>query len=408
MNKRKKFLILIGIFLLVFLQSIYSKPYVILVSFDGFRWDYINRDITPTLQSIIDEGVHAISQRPAFPSKTFPNHYSIITGMYTERHGIIANYFVNQETGETYSISDTNSKWDSKWYHGEPFWETAKKSGIKTASIFWPASELRGDKNQPDYFKFYDRNMRYKDRVDTLISWLHKPLNERPRFLSLYFSETDSYGHKFGPNSPEVNKSIKRLDDVTSYLLEELNHSGLLDSVDIILVSDHGMTETSTDRIINLEELLAGFDCKLYDSGPVVRIETGTNEINKVYNKLKESSHHFRVYRKDELPSFYHYSKNPLISPLIVIADIGWSLVDNNGFRKSSEYFAKGNHGYEKDHLDMHGIFIAKGPSFKTGYKTGTIWNVDIYPLLAEIFGVEPNRQIDGKLERIEFLLKGK
>lgn len=406
MFKRIKTVILFLILLAI--TGIDAQPYVIMISFDGFRWDYLNRGITPALQSVMDEGVHASSLRPSFPSKTFPNHYSIITGMYTENHGIIANYFRNPKTGEIYSIADTNSKWDSKWYNGEPFWETAGKNGIKTASIFWPASELRGDKNQPDYFKFYDRDMPYNDRIDTLISWLLKPAELRPRFLSLYFSATDTYGHKYGPNSPEVNNAIKQLDKASGYLLQRLDNSGLADSVDLIFVSDHGMTEVSPDRIVNPEKFLSGFDYTLQDSGPVMRIDAPANQIDSIYHRLKLNAQHYRVYKKNDMPSFYHYSNSYLISPIVVIADIGWSLVDNDGFIKAGRYFSKGNHGYEKDHLDMHGIFIAGGPSFKQGYKTGTLWNVDIYPLLSDIFGIEPNPGIDGKLERIEFILKGK
>ncbi len=405
---KKLFKITVGIALLLSLQNIYAGPYVILVSFDGFRWDYLNRRITPTLLDISTKGTRALSLRPSFPSKTFPNHYSIVTGMYPENHGIIANNFIDPQTGERYNISDTVSKWDEKWYMGEAFWETAEKNGLKSASIFWPGSEIRGAGKHPEYFKYYNSRMPYTDRIDTLLAWLTLPSSNRPHFLSLYFEYTDTYGHRFGPNSSEVNEAIRKSDSAAAYLVKRLTEISMIDSVDLIIVSDHGMTETSPERIINVEEILEGYNCDLYDSGPVMRVHPSAGDVKKVYEHLKGNASHFKVYTKDNIPSFYHYSKGLLTPPITVIADPGWSLLDNKGIDRSAKYFSGGNHGYEKDFLDMNGIFIASGPSFKSCYQTGTLWNIDIYPLLAKLFDIKPNKNIDGNLERIEFILKGR
>lgn len=381
-----------------------ENSYVILVSFDGFRWDYVNRGITPNIRKVIDNGVHAISLRPSFPSKTFPNHYTIITGMYPEHHGIIANRFYDQVENEWFSLSNkNNSKFYSKWYKGEAFWETARKNGILCASYFWPASDIDDESRRPEYFKIYDEDTPYKDRIDSLISWLGLPAKKRPHFLSVYFHDTDTYGHDYGPNSEEINQSISRMDSLTGYLLDELSTIGMIDSVNIILTSDHGMTETSNEEIINIEEIVEPYECLLEDLGPVVRITPNEDEILFVYRKLLENKNHYSVYLKKNIPGYFHFSDNPMIAPIIVIADPGWSFVKNE---KLDENYSGGNHGYDNNQLDMHGIFIAEGPDFKSGYITGTLWNIDIYPLLCKIFNVEPAANIDGKLERIEFVLK--
>ncbi len=382
-----------------------NKPYVILISLDGFRWDYIYRGITPNLNKLIDEGVHALSLRPSFPTKTFPNHYSIITGMYPENHGIIFNSFTNTFTNETYRIGDTISTRESKWYKGETFWETANRHALKTASFFWVSSEQNVDYKRPSYFYHYDQKISFIDRLDGVIKWLKLPEEERPQFITLYFEEPDSKGHSFGPNAPETNLAIASVDSMIGLLVLKLKEINMDDKVNIIVVSDHGMAEISEDKIINIEEFIKDYDCKYYGMGTSIMIAPPTDKIDEVYQILKKNEKNYRVYKRDNIPSYYHFSKNPFIQPIIVIADVGWQVVTNEYFKRKRTY-SKGDHGFEKDHLDMHGIFIAKGPAFRSGYRTGTLWNVDIYPLLCKIFDITPNTLIDGDLSRIEFILR--
>lgn len=355
------------------------------------------------MQQLIDNGVHALSLRPAFPSKTFPNHYSIITGMYPEHHGIISNGFKNLKTGDTYRLQNDYSQREIKWYLGEAFWETAEQNGITTASHFWPGSTVNDETRRPTYFKYYDHYKPYKERIDTLIHWLQLPKETRPYFLTVYFDETDTKGHRFGPNSPGINKSIQKCDSLVAYLNTGLENIGMIDSVNIIVVSDHGMTEISKDRTINIEKILNGYEYYSGDNGPFMLIQPKDDEVEIVYNILKENEFHYKVYTKENIPSHYHYSENELITDIIVIADKGWSL----GNQKDIENLRDAaTHGYDNNLSDMHGIFIAKGPAFKQNYKTGTVWNIDIYPLLCEIFGLPQRENIDGNLERVEFILK--
>lgn len=383
----------------IFAQA--QKPYVILVSFDGFRWDYLSRGLSPNLEFIKQNGVSALSLRPSFPSKTFPNHQSIITGMYIENHGIIANTFRDEFSNELYRMGDTSAVRNSRWYLGEAFWETAERNGITTASYFWPGSEMNLSYRRPTYYENYEHNRPYEKRVEGVVNWLKLPIEKRPRFITLYFDDTDTQGHRYGTDSPELNEAIKRVDGMLGLLFSKLDEIKMRDSVNIIVVSDHGMTDISDKRVVNIENLLKGYNCKFFDSGPLMTVNAPKEKFEEVYQLLKKSENHFKVYKKSEMPEYFHYKNHPFIGEILIVAEMGWSLISN----RRSEYDSKGNHGYDNNHLDMHGIFLAIGPNFKSGYRTGTVWNIDIYPLLCRIFNISPRSNIDGKAERIEFIL---
>jgi len=399
---------LLVILLLIAFSTILAqpKPYVILVSFDGFRWDYLNRGITPNLEKIRNEGASALSFRPSFPSKTFPNHQAIITGMYPANHGIYANSFSDPFSNERYKLGDTSAVTNPKWYLGEAFWETAERQGITTASFFWPGSEVKLEYRRPTYFEKYNHNLPYEKRIDGVINWLKLPHEKRPHFITLYFHETDDKGHDFGPNSPECNDAVKLLDGLAGTLMAKLDEIKMKDSVDVIFLSDHGMTEVSTDRIINIEKILEGYKVKYLDESALMTIEPQKEQLKTVYEVLKKNEKHYKVYYRDEVPEYFNFRNNPFIPSIVVIPEIGWSVHTARGMKWVNKDYSKGNHGFDNQHSDMHGIFLAAGPSFKKGYKTGTLWNIDVYPLLCKIFGIMPRSNIDGKLERIEFLLK--
>jgi predicted AlkP superfamily pyrophosphatase or phosphodiesterase len=383
-----------------------QRNYTILISFDGFRWDYPCRGLTPNLDFIREKGVNALSLKPCFPSKTFPNHYSIVTGLYPENHGIIANNFIDPITNEIYKIGDTNAVRNPKWYKGEAIWETAKRQGVITASYFWPGSELNLEYRRPDYYEKYEHLRDYNKRVLGVLNWLKLPSDQRPKFITLYFDAADTYGHKYGTGSEELNNSLMRLDSLIGKLFNGLQEINLYDSTNILIVSDHGMSDVSSDRIINVEEILDKHTQTLWDYGPVMYVHPDREEIDNIYTKLKSEESHFNVYRRDEIPKYYHFSNSAMIPEIILIADPGWSLITNKDITRYGKMSSGGQHGYDNNHIDMHGIFYAIGPDFKEGYTCGTLNNIDIYPLLAKILRIFPNNNIDGKLERIEFLLK--
>jgi predicted AlkP superfamily pyrophosphatase or phosphodiesterase len=400
-----KTLILLLILLLISLHA-QPQPYVVLISFDGFRWDYVDRGITPNFDFIRENGVSAKSLQPCFPSKTFPNHLSIITGTYPENHGIISNGFKDYTTGRYFKMSDTIEVRDARWYKGEAFWETAERQGIITASYFWPGSELTDSERHPTYFYNYEHSKPYKNRVDGIIEWLKLPYEKRPHFITSYFDATDTYGHKYGPNSEEINQTIARLDSILGYFYQGLKEIALFDSTNIIVVTDHGMTEISSERTINIEKILTGFNYDHGDSGPFMLVRPREGELENIYNKLKGSENHFKVYKRGDVPARYHYSNNALISDIVIIAENGWGVETNKSIESLRKYGNKGNHGYDNYWIDMHGIFYAMGPEFKENYQVGTINNIDIYPLLCKIFNLVPNQLIDGKLEGIDCILR--
>jgi predicted AlkP superfamily pyrophosphatase or phosphodiesterase len=382
-----------------------EKPYILLISFDGFRWDYLDRGLSPNIEKFYNDGIRAVSLQPCFPSKTFPNHYSIITGMYPENHGIISNYFKDIKRNQVYRLGDSAEVRNSEWYLGEAFWETAERNGIKTASYFWPGSEVHLSYRHPSYFMEYNQQTPYKDRVDGVINWLKLPKEKRPHFITLYFEDTDNTGHDFGPDSKEVNESIIRLDNIVKYLDESLKSINFRDSINIIIVSDHGMTSTPKEKIINIESIVPDFGCKFIEPGPVMKIDCDINKIETVYQKLKQNENHYRVFKREDVPDYFHYSKNPFISPIVIVADLGYSLVDNRMMKKSETDWSLGNHGFDNHALDMHGIFLANGSKFRKNYKTGSVLNIDIYSLLCKIFDIFPRANIDGDLSRIKFIL---
>jgi predicted AlkP superfamily pyrophosphatase or phosphodiesterase len=398
--------ILFTILILVSFGQAQTKPYVILISFDGFRWDYVDRGITPHFDYIKENGVSAKSLRPCFPSKTFPNHISIITGMYPAHHGIISNGFSDYFDSTRYSMSDSNEVRNSKWYKGEAFWETAERQGIISASYFWPGSEVTLFYRHPTYYYTYVHKRPYRERVDGVIDWLKLPYKKRPHFLTSYFDATDTYGHKYGPDSPETNFAISQLDSILGYYFEKLKEINLFDSTDIIVVSDHGMTNVSEDKVVNVESVLEGKKYKSNDGGPFMMIEPAKGESDNIFNRLKENENHYKVYMRKNVPEYFHFSDNPLISKIVIIAENGWSLETNKSMENMKKYSSKGNHGYDNYWMDMNGIFYAVGPDFKKNYQVGTINNIDIYPLLCKIFNIFPNPLIDGGLDRIEYILK--
>ena len=405
LNLKKLFL---TIFIIFFssIQFAQSQPYTILISFDAFRWDYSNRNLTPNIESLIETGVKAHTFKPVFPSKTFPNHISIITGLYPEHHGIIFNDFYNIFTSAHFRLSDSVEVRDSRWYKGEAFWETARHQGIITASYFWPGSDVNSEYRRPNYYYHYMHNTSYAQRVKGVIDWLQLPYNKRPHFITLYFELADDIGHKYGPDSPQINTAIATLDSTIGNLITSLSDIQMRDSVNIILVSDHGMTNISADRIVNIEEMLKGYKVKYSNSGPIMMIQPKQNKLEEIYSILKRNEKHYKVYKKENIPNYYHFSQNPFIYKILLVADLGWSVITNKELKWYKPGSTGGNHGYDNNTLDMQGTFIASGPQFKKNYKTGTIRCIDVYPLLCRIFNVVPSGNIDGHLDRIKYILK--
>lgn len=390
--------------LLLFVVSfaISKTPHTtILISLDGFRYDYIERGFNPTLEDIAEKGVFAEYLQPVFPSSTFPNHISIITGLYPGNHGIVANNFFDYKSNKQYSIGKPDAT-NSDWYLGEAFWETCRKNNVIAASYFWPSSENADEKRRPNYYHPYEHKRDYLERVNGVLDWLKLPLDKQPKFITLYFDSPDSYGHNYGSSSKELNESNKALDSVLNYFFTELKKREIFDSLNIIIVSDHGMTDLSKDRTINLKQIIPDEFATIINNSAYAFVQPKEGYKQKVYDLLKQNQNHYEFYNKSEIPERYHFKNDDRISDIFVIADCGWLLLTDRPY--SDKYVA--THGYDNRCMEMQASFFAIGPDFKRNYRTNGLKNIDIYPLLCKLYGFEIDHKIDGNLQEIIHILK--
>lgn len=368
---------------------------------DGFRWDYASKVETPNIDQMVREGVHAKSLIPSYPSKTFPNHYSMATGLYPDHHGIVQNNFFDKELKREFSIGNRNTVGDSIFWGGEPIWETAERQGVMAASYYWVGSETNAY-FQPSIRKIYDEEISFGSRIDSVISWLNKPEKDRPHLIMFYFHEPDGVGHDYGPDSEETKDYIIQLDEYLGDFLTKLDkvQDELGIEVNFILTSDHGMGAIEEKQTIVLSEIIDPEQLiRVHGGNPVYLISTKDNYTDEAIANF-EATAGLRVWRKEELPKHYHYGTNPRIEELIIEANSGWGLT----FYPRNRGYSAGTHGYDPQNTDMQGIFYAIGPAFKTGYEHQSFENVCIYPLIAEILKLEP-AATDGRLESVRSML---
>ena len=362
---------------------------LILISIDGFRWDYLDRDAPPALTRLAEEGVRAESMIPAFPSKTFPNHYTLVTGLYPEHHGVVGNHFWDPDSGERFSIDSEADQGERRWWGGEPIWVTAERQGVRAGVLFWPGSEAKIGGRRPSYWAPYVASTPGEERVAQIFEWMALPERERPRLMTLYFSPVDGAGHRHGPDSEEVSRAVATVDGFIGDLVEGLEARGRLDETDIVVVSDHGMTPVSAERFVDITALIAADDARLTGSSPVLHLWPAEGRQEAVLAAL-EGVEGVTAWRREAVPERLHHSDHPRIAPVVLAADPGWSV----GRPASAENLlagrAKGNHGFDNQHPDMGALFIARGPSFGGGLVVAPFESVHVYPLLARVLGVEP------------------
>ena len=372
------------------------RPTVILISLDGFRYDYLEKYHPPTLLSLAGDGVQAKWMIPSFPSKTFPNHYTIATGLYPQNHGIVENNVFDKRFNATFTMSNREEVQNGRWWLGEPIWITAEKQGQKTAPYFWPGSEAEIAGVRPTYWKPYDGKVTNEARVDTVLSWLDLPPGERPTFLTLYFSDVDNAGHDFSPDAVETREAVLKVDNDLGRLIDGLKARRILAQVNLIIVSDHGMAAQDPNNAIILDEL---FDTRVAErilwTSEIVSIFPKAGKEDAIYTTLKARiSPHAKLYRKAEVPTRFHYSNSPRIAPLLVLPDEGWTLTTRAKFdeakAKDPKNGLRGGHGYDNELPSMRAIFIAHGPAFKKGVVIEPFENVQVYNVMTRILGLRP------------------
>jgi predicted AlkP superfamily pyrophosphatase or phosphodiesterase len=369
-----------------------SAELLILISIDGFRWDYLQKYDAPVLKKLAAEGVHATRMTPSFPSKTFPNHYTLVTGLRPEHHGIVGNWFYDPVIGETFGMSKPESNHDPRWWaEGEPVWVTAEKQGVRSACYFWPGSETENHGRRPAFYKAFDSKVPPAARVDGLFAWLDLPIDQRPRLCTLYFEMVDYAGHKFGPDAPETAAAVLEADKAVGRLLDGLAARGLRDKVNLVIVSDHGMSPCGPDKVIFLEDLMDVSQVQVDSTGPCggVRPLKGSAADLVASIRAKKPAH-LQVYLREEVPARLHYRANDRISPVVLIADDHWNFESKIGWPKRASTYNIGSHGWDPATPNMGALFIASGPVFQRGVELPDVDNVNVYNLLCAALGVKP------------------
>ncbi|MCB9746376.1 MAG: alkaline phosphatase family protein [Alphaproteobacteria bacterium] len=375
---------------------------LVLVSFDGARWDYPGRAQTPTLDRVAAEGVRAEALIPAFPSKTFPNHYTLVTGLYPEAHGLVENTIYDPERDAWYLITDSAAVGDARWYAGEPIWATAQAQGLSAATVYWVGSEAAIGGVRPDLWLHYDGSLSFNERVDQALAWLDRP--SPPDLLTLYLDEPDHAGHAHGPDGDEVVEAIEAADAALGRLVEGLEARGRWENTNLVVVSDHGMAGLSPERVVFLDDYIDLREVEVINWSPAATMYADAQAIDGLLALLAEAEH-VDCARKEDLPEALHYAAHPLIPPLVCVAEPGWALSSHAYADAVPDAFTGGTHGWTPDAPDMQGIFYARGPAFAEGLVAPAFESVEVYNLLAYALGVTPAEN-SGDLERVHALLR--
>lgn len=377
------------------------KNYVLLVSLDAFRWDYNKIYNTPNLNKLAQDGVKADRMFSSFPTVTFPNHYSIATGLYPDHHGLIDNSFSAPDLGLFYRMGDRTAVENPAFYGGEPIWVTAEKQGVRAASFFWVGSEAPVEGMHPTYWKKYDKTVTFEERIDTVIKWLGYPPDKRPELVTLYFDEPDATSHTFGPVSPQTRKVVERLDSLMGVLRLKISALPEAKKINLIILSDHGMEAVSPSRYISIKSIVPErMIASISGGNPVYLINPAEGKKDSILYLLSKSKG-LKAWSKSKLPAKWHYGTNPRIPEIVVVADSSWSI----GTKPDGSSVKGGAHGYDNSNSDMFSIFYAAGPSFRKNYKFKELNNIDVYDLVCKILNIIPAKN-DGDPSHIKGMLR--
>ena len=374
--------------------------YTVIVSLDGLRWDYLDAYDVPFLNQLAREGVKAVVQ-PSFPSKTFPNHYTLATGLTPDHHGIIANTFWDRERGVEFSLGNKETRADSRYYGGDPVWLTAKHQGVKTATVFWVGSDVAVNGEHPTYWRDYQtEQLDYPGRVDEVIRLLKLPEQDRPHLVMAYFEEPDRSGHDYGPMHRMTRRALEDLDLLLSNLWARIQLLPIADKVNFIITGDHGMASVDPERFVDIDDVLPKrWYERFCNDYPTLIYASAPQYIDSIFDAL-QGVDHIRAWKRADVPAYLGYGTNKNMGDVVVMPDVGWLFADKPSKKQ------RGSHGFDHTAADMQVGFRAIGPDFKVGYeKTERFRNVCIYPLLCYLLGVTPSPN-DGSLEEVSDLLR--
>ncbi|CAO3639907.1 unnamed protein product [Mucor hiemalis] len=396
-------------------------PTVIFISLDGVVNHDLDLHLTPVLSQIAEEGTRAEYMTPSFPPITFPNHWSLVTGLYPEAHGIVGNYFYDGNLNDSFYYKSPDHSWDAKWWGGEPIWITAVRQNKKSGVIMWPGCSTEFNGLRPSYSVAFNDYIKFDDKVNQVFDWFDLPLQDRPQFVGLYVQQIDQAGHKHGPYANETLTQLQLADKSIGRLLNGLKERNLTDIVNVMVVSDHGMSESDSSRLIYYDDVLSKEELSLIwriEAQPTlgIRIHPSKNEkeaveiLYQAFRRLHNSlaTPHFEVYKKEDFPSRFHYRDNDRIAPLLVLPDPGWNLVTRKEFdpRYGNVYTPRGVHGYDNLSPESRAIFVAQGPDFPKEKVIEPFWNVELYNVMARILHLKPtenNNTLNGLLKVVEY-----
>lgn len=384
-----------------------AKPYVIMLSADGFRYDYASKYNAQNLLRYGREGVRAKAMIPSYPSITFPNHWSLITGLYPSHHGLVDNFFYDYERKEKYAMNNKQNAEDGSWYGGIPLWALAEKQGTISASLQWVGSASDAGGMRPTYYYPYHEKFKPAEKVDKVIDWLKLPVEKRPHFISLYFPEVDGAGHHFGPESKQTQNAVHLIDDAIGSLVQQVNDLGLA-NVNFIFVSDHGMIDVDGKNPLEIPKILLNnkrFD--VYNSQTLLRVYVkNPKEVRFVFSELKQNkTDNYDVYLDKKLPKYLHFAtrddRYSRIGQILLIPKA------TKVFLEDGQKTSAGKHGYDPKMVpEMKATFFAWGSDFKHHLIIDEFENVNVYPLVAEILDLKIDQKLDGKLKILKPILK--
>lgn len=374
-----------------------SPGSLLIISIDGLRHDYLSLHQAPMLAELAAGGVHVKQLQPVFPSKTFPNHYSLVTGLHPERHGIVDNSMYDPEHQRHFAMSMADQVADGFWWQGEPIWITAELQGVKAATYFFPGSEAEIKGKRPSYWFPYVHETPNRERTEQVLAWLALPEAERPRVITLYFSDVDSAGHNYGPRSEQVAQALAEVDAELTYLVHTLRERGQAEQLNLIISSDHGMAEVDQRKYIIADELFDGsLTQNVRFSREIVSIFPKDGQEELLYQQIagRYNPEQMRLYRKHELPERFHHQQHARIAPIILLAEQPWIFVRRSllpGLKADPSFLrARGSHGYDNTEPDMQGMLIAYGPAFKQQATVAQLSMVDFYNVMARVVGLTP------------------
>ena len=374
---------------------------VVMVSIDGFPAQLLGTGALPTLDALARAGTRAAWMNPSYPTHTFPNHYTLATGLRPDHHGIVHSAMNDPAIGRF--VSKEDSALDPRWWGGEPIWATYQRQGGIAATMFWPGSEARDPERAPRYVRHFDNSISADARVDQVLAWLDLSTTERPHLLMTYLNDYDVAAHAAGMQSPDTRAALQRIDAALTRLRAGLRARGLDLYVDLIVVSDHGMIDVPREHAIWLDDTLDTRHYRHLWWGPQADIVANPGESGRVEAAFVGPHPHFACWKKQDLPAAWHYGTHPRIPPIVCQADAGWRLKARSD--PANEPPIKGEHGYPPEAPSMRAIFVADGPSFRPHATLPAFDNIHVYPLLAHLLRIEPAAN-DGSLDAIRPALK--